>query len=280
MIADLDRTIEKLLAAEIPIKNGEIDVKFEQPKREWSARLARPTINFFLYDVRENNILRQHQWQQTATTNGRSPDNITQLKRTPYRFDLNYMITTWATEAQDEHRLLTNCMIALLRHPILPRAHFVGEMETQPYDIQARLGYHDKLTNPAEVWSSLDNEIRPSLSYTVTIAINPWVTVARPVAHTFTLRAGQKNNGQHLNQETASETISIRGVITKADHPQTGIEVALKGTGLFATTDTEGQFYLNALQPGDYTLVVWHSSDKPSEHPITVPTHDTYDIHL
>ena len=61
MIADLDETIKQIVVKEIPIKNGEIDVKFDQPTREWSAKLAKPTINFFLYDVRENNVLRTHQ---------------------------------------------------------------------------------------------------------------------------------------------------------------------------------------------------------------------------
>ena len=47
MLADLDESIRKLLIEELPIKNGEIDVKFEQPKREWSAKLTKPTVNFF-----------------------------------------------------------------------------------------------------------------------------------------------------------------------------------------------------------------------------------------
>lgn len=280
MIADLDRTIENLLIAEIPIRNGEVDIKFEQPKREWSARLSRPTINFFLFDVRENNILRQHQWQQATGQNGHASDSVAHLKRSPYRFDMHYMITTWATEAQDEHRLLTNCMLALLRHPVLPRAHFAGDMEEQPYDVQARLGYHDKLTNPAEVWSSLDNEIRPSLSYVVTLAFDPWTAVTRPIAHTVTFRSGQKGTGEHISEETLADSISIRGSVTYNSQPQTSVEVALKGTGFFTTTDEDGQFYFNALQPGDYTLVVWQADKKPSEHPISVPATETYDIQL
>jgi hypothetical protein len=64
MIADLDETIRQLLIAELPIKNGEIDVSFDQPKREWSARLSKPAVNFFLYDMRENATLRQHQWER------------------------------------------------------------------------------------------------------------------------------------------------------------------------------------------------------------------------
>ena len=42
MISDLDDTLEKLLIKEMPIKNGEVEVKFDQPKREWSTRLSRP----------------------------------------------------------------------------------------------------------------------------------------------------------------------------------------------------------------------------------------------
>ena len=64
MIADLDETIRQLLKEELPIKNSEIEVSFEQPKRENSARWTKPTVNLFLYDVRENNVLRQHQWQR------------------------------------------------------------------------------------------------------------------------------------------------------------------------------------------------------------------------
>ncbi|MCB0005881.1 MAG: DUF4255 domain-containing protein, partial [Anaerolineales bacterium] len=69
MITDLDETIRNILRAELPIKNGEIDVKFDQPKREWSARLNKPTINLYLYDVRENNVLRTHQWERMPPKN-------------------------------------------------------------------------------------------------------------------------------------------------------------------------------------------------------------------
>ena len=82
MIADLDETIRRLLIRELPVKNGEIDIKFNQPAREWSARLQGPTLNLYLYDVRENNTLRQHQWQQLG-----SDDDQARMKRTPLRVD-------------------------------------------------------------------------------------------------------------------------------------------------------------------------------------------------
>ncbi len=283
MIADLDRTIEQLLTAELPIKNGEIDVKFDQPKREWSARLSRPTVNFFLYDVRENNVLRQHQWEKVAVDkNGRLQNGTVQRKRTPFRVDCFYMITSWASEPQDEHRLLTRTLMALFRHPILPKARLIGELQNQPFDIQARLANHDKLTNPAEVWGSLDNELRPSVSYVVTLALDPWAEVTSPVVRTFTLRSGQTETLPQLWQlvEGTDETrIYIGGTVTQAEQPQEGLEVAIKGTGLFTTTDANGQFTLGSLPAGDYTLVVWPADGKPKERTISVPAAD-YDFEL
>ena len=277
MIADLDETIKKLLSTEIPIKNGEIDIKFDQPKREWSARLNKPTVNFYLYDVRENATLRRHQWESVKPTNGNGLRDVQAMrKRTPFRVDCFYMITSWAAESEDEHRLLTRCLLALFRHPIIPDKFLVGAMQNPPYDIQARVANHDKLTNPAEVWSALDNEMRPSVSYVVTIALDPWTEITGPIVRTFTLRTGQANN---LPQDQlivpgglASEMHTLGGTIRGKDKkPQSGVEIAIKGTGLFATTNEEGRYVLGTVPSGDYTLVVWSGEGKPKEKKISFP---------
>ncbi len=282
MIADLDRSIEQLLVAEIPIKNGEIDIKFEQPKREWSARLSRPTINFFLYDIRENNVLRQHQWQRVASANDRTNGRQVQQKRTPFRVDCLYMMTTWASEPQDEHRLISRCMTAIFRNPIFPKKYLLGEMKDQPFDLQTRLASHDKLTNPAELWGSLDNEIRPSISFLVTIAIDPWTEISSEPVFTVTLRTGQSANlprERSITDGTASSITYIAGTVRAGEQPQTGIQVAIKGTGLVATTNAEGQFTLGSLAHGEHTLIAWPQEGKPKERPISVPGTD-YDIEL
>src|SRR5688500_5321289 len=178
MIEDLDETIRQLLMSEIPIRNGEVEISFDQPKREWSTRLSKPTLNLFLYDVRENNTLRQHQWDRLP---GNGSDGKTQLKRTPFRIDCTYMLTTWASVPDDEHRLLTRSLLALFRFPILPEDRLVGGLRNPLFDIQARLASHDRLTNPAEVWASLDNEMRTSISYVITLALDPWKEITTPI---------------------------------------------------------------------------------------------------
>jgi len=270
MLADLDETLRQLLIAEIPVKNGEVEISFDQPKREWSGRLSRPSINLFLYDVRENNVLRQHQWERLPD-NG---DGRAHLKRSPFRVDCFYMLTTWAAEPDDEHRLLTRAMLALFRFPILPEDRLVGSLKSPPFEIQARLAAHDRLTNPAEVWSSLDNDLRPSVSYVVTLALDPWKEISGPVVKTLTLRTGETLTQPRkwvLRQDSEpGETVFIGGTVRDKVHgniPKAGIQVAIKGTGFFDTTDEQGNFTLRGLQPGEYTLVAWSAEEKPNVKP-------------
>jgi hypothetical protein len=281
MIADLDQTIEKLLINEFPIKNGEIDIAFDQPKREWSARLSRPTINFFLFDIRENNVLRQHQWEKMAQLKGNGGPPHIQQKRTPFRVDCHYIITSWAANPKDEHRLLSRCLLTLFRYPILPESSLTGDMKTQPFKIQARLVTHDHLTNPAELWGSMDNEIRPSMSYLLTVAADPWAEVTGPAVTSYTMTTGIAESlpGGRIDGETAVSTHHIAGTITAKDTPQANITVALKNTGFISTTNTEGQYLLSNLPIGKHTLVAWPPEGKPVEKSITIPG-TGYDIDL
>ena len=279
MIADLDETLRQLLIAELPIKNGDIDVKFEQPRREWSARLTRPTINFYLYDVRENQTLRQHQWQRMDNGNGRHAH----LKRTPLRVDCHYMVTVWAAEPEDEHRLLTRTLLTLFRFPELPPHRFVGQMVGQPFEVQTQLARSDRLANPSEVWSAMDNEIRPTTPYVVTLALDPWSEVTGPIVRTPIFNVGRAEHlpiHTHLDPTLGiSRTAFIGGVVREDDTPQPGIEVAVKGTGFMTTTDELGHFTLGTLPLGPYTLIAWPSKGKPKQQEITIPQ-DNYDIEL
>jgi hypothetical protein len=279
MIADLDETIRQLLIAELPIRNGEIDVRFDQPRREVSARWTKPTVDLFLYDLRENAVLRRHQWDPVRDGNG--GDNHQRRKRSPFRVDCCYMLTAWVGEhPEDEHRLLTCCMLALFRFPVLPGERLVGSLQDPPYPIQARLASHDKLTNPAEVWSALDNEVRPSISYSVTLALDPWAEVSGPIVRTATVRTGQATALPHerrLVEGTREERTTVGGSVRDAARegaPTAGVPVAVQGTGLASTTDERGRYALGSLPQGQYTLVAQPPEGRPVEKQVAVPAVD------
>lgn len=276
MLADLDETLRQILIQNVPIRNGEIDVKFDQPKREWSARLSKPTVNLFLYDIRENPLLRKQMFENVAN-NGRLASEM----RTSFRLDCFYMLTAWAAESEDEHRLMGRALQALFRFPTLPEGLLVGKLRRQRYAITLQLARHDKLTNPAEVWSALDNEIRPTIGLIATVEMNPWEEESGPVVRTLTMRTNIGVDRYSGTQTVVSEMINLGGTVRKGDDPQGAVQVAIKNTGYIDISDPNGRFRLGAIQPGNYTLVVWPAEGPPQEQEITVPSPDgIYDIVL
>jgi hypothetical protein len=159
-------------------------------------------------------------------------------------------------------------------------------MKHQSFEIQTSLAIHDRLTNPAEVWASLDNEMRPSIPYIVTLALDPWTEISGPIVRTLTFRLGQSATlpwRPSLGQ-TETELVFIGGTVrSKAPDlkPLAGIDVAIKGTGLFAKTDEQGRYTLGSLPIGEYTLVSWSLKGKPYEKVISLPAHDgNYDLEI
>jgi hypothetical protein len=234
-----------------------------------------------MYDLRENNVLRQHQWDQIREEKGK----VTR-KRSPMRVDCFYMLTTWAADPEDEHRLMTRCLMALFRHPIIPEEVMVGAMQKPLFEVQARLAAHDRLTNPAEVWSSLDNEMRPSVSYIISLALDPWQEIDTPAVRTYSFNVGQAFDPSHEKTlEERGEGMALQyfggSVHEKGNEKQAlpGIQVAVKGTGFFTTTDSSGRFLLGGLPAGEYTLVAWPAKGKPIEKKVSLPAGEgDYDI--
>ena len=54
MLADLDESLRTLLTRELGRHGFDgVEVVFEAPTKEWAAALSSPTVNLFLYDLRE-----------------------------------------------------------------------------------------------------------------------------------------------------------------------------------------------------------------------------------
>lgn len=347
MIDDLDRTLRQLLAVELPaVRGGGVEVAFNQPTHDWSKNLGKPTLNFFLYDVRDNPVLRRHQWQQTPAS-GATPreDHTVRQRRTPLRIDCFYLVTAWSpadaqTRPFEEHNLLAQCLIALARYPVLNRLEgdqlvegrrwtpppaangrngqehqtqttlsiLVGALDTQEYEIRARLASHDVMTNPAELWGALDNEIRAGFSYVVTLPIDPWVGMEQvagevdtaqftakvvhppeqqPEDRSVTLFHPPPNAPPTFASVVATSTTRHKlGGVVRDERGGAGIagvtvnllELELhrgeKNIGLMKTmrTDAAGRFRFAALPTGNYVIVVGADLSHPlATMEITVP---------
>ena len=180
MINDLDEAIKELLTKRGLLDPTEIDIKFEMPNREWSASISKPTVNLYLYDIRENHQLRGTEWTVTKDENGKAT-----RKKNASRVDIAYIITVWTNDVVDQHQLLWDVLLALFRYPELPYEVLSGQLVGQSYPIKAATAQPDGLfQNPADFWSALDNEIQPSINYVVTLPLDTDVVFTAPLVRT------------------------------------------------------------------------------------------------
>jgi len=191
MIQDLDDTLKELLTQKLPIANAAIDIRFEMPDKEWETRLtlSKPTINLFLYDIRENHDLRSNEtFLSRNGTTGRET-------RAPARLDLAYLISVWTKDIADEHRLLGNVLRTLLRYPILPPEVLKGEMVNQSLPLQAWIAQPERTPNMWDFWGGIDGRLKPGISYMVTLAVETIAPMEVDLVTAKVIRLGTRSEG-------------------------------------------------------------------------------------
>src|SRR3954451_3322548 len=115
MLADLDETLRGLLKEELERHGFEgVDIAFDAPARDWSGQLSKPTVNIFLYDLREAEQLRTSEWSRFKK-DGRAFEG-----RPPMVMECSYAVTAWTQSAEDEPRLLSQVPAILYAFPEIP----------------------------------------------------------------------------------------------------------------------------------------------------------------
>ena len=275
MISDLDETLRRLLIREIPIENDEVDIQFDQPKREWSAHISRPTLNIFLYDVRENQKLRQTQpmWETERRSDGTSIQ-----KRKPIRLDLHYLVTVWAMEPEDEHRLLTRTLMALFRYPNLPEELLDDSLLSQNKQIPLTVAQYSELTNTTDFWTVLDNEMRPAAVLELTVSLDPYTPITVPLVRAREVRVGSSSlpvSRQWDSGVVPDQSWTIGGEL-KSDKPVdfSEVQLTLVDRALNVPVNADGKFTIGGLKAGSYTLEYGASGKPTHQSKITVPSAD------
>ncbi len=267
MIDALDEVLRRLLIREIPIKNGEIDIQFKQPNRNWSAQLSRPTLNLYLYDLRENIQLRQ----PSPLWSGVGPQKNGKIsQRLPaVRLDLHYVMTVWVNEPTDEHHLLARALMALFRYPYLPEDLFPEILLAQPSPIQLRVAQPDHLQETSLFWSALDNEIKPSIDCTITCALDPYQPITTPLVRERVLIFRNVSTGATESPGPTLWTVEGRVAGSGAKGSRS---MSLLERGLEIPLRPDGSFTITNLPAGTYTVEISASGAKPWQQELTVPS--------
>lgn len=198
MLSALDQTIRQILLHEGRLDPREVDISFEIPRREWSAGISRPTLNCYLFDIRENLDLRQQGWQVEQQGERKV------RRQAPLRFDLTYLITAWTRVVEDEHRLLWHTLQTLARFPTLPEQHFQGALQAHEQPIYASTARPDGvLKSPSEFWAALENVLKPSLSLVLSLALDRDVLASGPLVLSTQIGFQQIGQGDGEREQLA-----------------------------------------------------------------------------
>jgi hypothetical protein len=263
VIADLDDTLRNLLRDELERHGFEgVDVAFDAPSKEWSGKLTNPTLDLFLYDLREA-VERAAMTPTEQRGNGGAF-----VTPPPLHLELTYAVTAWTKDVEDEHRLLSQVLAVLFSHPRLPESVMNGRADGAGLR-EVELSVGRPREEKADFWTSVGGQYKASIDYVVQIVIESGASFVRgPEVRTQTLRTELVDRPR----ATMSELHRCGGVVHDgAGAPIADAWVALPDLGRWTATDRDGRFRLTRVQAGKHRLLVRTASGDELDRQIEVP---------
>ena len=228
MIEEVDETLRGLIRAEV-LSGSQVEVSFDAPTKDWAARRNAPTINLYLYDIREDLSRRDAAWAPVHAAEG----YVTGHRPPPRYYKLQYMVTAWTQRPEDEHRLLSACLGAFIRHEALGPAEMTGALAEQPLpamvSVALPLGPDRSI---ADVWSALGGELKPSLDliFNAPFVVGRSVVAGAPVREMPRLSLARPGDGGQPERPTRSVRVRRSGPLVPEETPVTQDETVVGGT--------------------------------------------------
>lgn len=287
MIDDLDRSLGLLLELEFgnPLP---FDVSFAIPDKAFKPVSAqRPTLNCYLYDIRENRELRDL-WRSLD----RLPGGGYTLDSEPCRVRAAYCITAWSpapvaanTDPHlDEHLLLASVLRLLLRYPEFPPEQLAGALANPGSPLPTQIAQPDSARNSGDFWNAIGGQLRPSLEYSVTIAMDYRVAESGRLVDTVQARFGLHDPNAIPRLPTTDTRQVVGGTVWNGNpdaSPVPGAWVRVDETGELSVADAAGRFVFERVATGIYTVTVRATGFQQASQSLVVPlVAGSHDINL
>jgi len=282
MLSEIHTALKRLLYERGRIPHNEVDISFEMPTREWVDSLIRPTINLFMFDIRENTDLRSVT-RQTSQVGGRAI-----MRMPPRRFDLRYMLSAPSTVAADEHLLLWRGLATILKYSPIP-SEYIPDSIPADLSISTAMLSADDGVSQIELWNALEVTPRPALLFSVTVPLDLDVVFEAPVVLSRTTRFTRRTPeaeaaGQGIREDQAvvvDSGIQIGGVIRNASGlPVEGAVVRVVGSGApDIVTGANGYYIVRNVRDQQIAIQVAGAGLEPQIVEMAVPS-ESYDIVL
>jgi Pvc16 N-terminal domain/Carboxypeptidase regulatory-like domain len=264
MLADLDETLRTLLKEELEVHGFEgVDIAFDAPSRDWSGQLSKPTVNVYLYDLREAENLRTSEWGRISR-NGRTFET-----RPPMVMEASYAVTAWTQAVEDEHRLLSQVLAIFFAYPEIPQGKLNGRLAngSQAWPIKARIGQGKG--EKSDFWSAVGGQYKVSLDYVVRLSVESGAMRERgPEVRTQTIRTQMTD----APARTVLEMHRSGGKVTnKKGEPLSDVWITLPDLGSWTSSRSDGEFRFDRLPPGRHRVVARTADGREADSHIEVP---------
>lgn len=272
MISDVDEALRNLILDSLTVSRQNVDIKYDLPSRDWASRLNRPTINLFLFDIRENLRLRgAEQARQFPLPNGK-----VEVRRNPVRIDLRYLLTAWTKDPEDEHLLLSDALYTLLRNPVIPDKYASEQMKKQQFqtilDAAVYQPEHGPTEKATEIWGVIGNDIHAGFIVTVTITVDPYEPLVFPQVSSVERNLGQTSpDGGRAKVEAGAEKYNEGFYIKTDKYEPSTLTVVLVERDAALTVDENYRVKLPTLPAGKYHLDVLYRGKILKHQPIEIP---------
>lgn len=173
MIHEIDDALRRLVKDQA-VPAATVDIVFDAPTKEWAARRNAPTVNIYLYDIREDLRRRSRGLINEYDEQGQ----VVRRVAPPRYIKLSYLVTAWTQRPEDEHRLLSSLLMCLIRFDAVPPALLAGSVAEigMPVPMTVALPPPEDRAF-ADVWTALGGELKPSLDVVISAPLSSGQTV-------------------------------------------------------------------------------------------------------
>lgn len=163
MIQEVDESLRALVKREA-LNGSKAEIAFDAPNRDWASRRNAPTVDLYLYDIREDLERRETFLQEFRDSGG----FVVSRRPPPRRFKLSYLVTAWTQRPEDEHRLLSSLLACFLSHQRIPSELLVGSLAELGEKVLISIAMPPPQDRSiSDVWSALGGELKPSLDLVI-----------------------------------------------------------------------------------------------------------------
>jgi hypothetical protein len=233
----IDEGLEAFFRASVPLSATDVDVSFEAPDKDWSAKLTRPTVNLFLWDIRRS--VNSRSGMRTVEIDG------AKVHQPAHPIvELRYLISAWTSDHGDERGLLAGIMRSLLTHGAVPREYLPSAYDDLevPLLVMARVG-----EDHMDVFKALQGQLKPGINMVLTTQFDTGFSLpAGPPVGSIGTALGRFGSEPERRRRVAGEIVdaAARGLVG----------AVVRAPGDMTEVNAQGQFLLRATEGDEIVL--------------------------